>query len=74
MTTTTDTTFPRAGFRRRFGSWVYDLLIAIAVYMAAGALSFLLFNLFIKFGLISMQGFEHPIDLQQSSLLYSILI
>ena len=74
MTTTTDTAFPRAGFRRRFGSWVYDLLIAIAVYMAAGALSFLLFNLFIKFGLISMQGFEHPIDLQQSSLLYSILI
>ncbi len=63
--------FPRAGFRRRFGSWVYDVLISIAVYMVAGAISFLLFNLLIKFGLINMQGFEHPIDLQRSSILYS---
>jgi uncharacterized RDD family membrane protein YckC len=28
----------------------------------------------IKFGVISLQGFEHPIDLQRSSILYSILI
>ena len=66
--------FPRAGFRRRFGSWIYDVLIAIAVYMFAGAISFLLFNLFIKFGVINMQGFEHPIDLQRSSILFSGLI
>jgi len=66
--------FPRAGFRRRFGSWVYDVLIAIAVYMFAGAISFLLFNVLIKFGVINMQGFEHAIDLQRSSLLYSLFI
>lgn len=66
--------FPRAGFRRRFGSWVYDVLIAIAVYMLAGAIAFLLFNLLIKFGAIEMQGFEHAIDLQRSSMVYSTVI
>jgi uncharacterized RDD family membrane protein YckC len=66
--------FPRAGFRRRFGSWVYDVLIAFAVYMAAGAVSFLFFNLLISFNVISMQGFDHAIDLQRSSVIYNILI
>ncbi len=74
MNSNTTEQFPRAGFRRRFGSWVYDVLIAIAVYMCAGAVSFLLFNVFIKFGVISMQGYEHVIDLQRSSILYSLLI
>jgi len=60
--------FPRAGFRRRFGSWVYDVLIAFAVYMVAGAVSFLIFNLLINFNVISMQGFEHAIDLQFLSM------
>ncbi len=66
--------FPRAGFRRRFGSWVYDVLIAFAVYMVAGAVAFLLFNLLIKYGFINMQGFDHAIDLQQSSVLFSTII
>jgi len=74
MTSISINEFPRAGFRRRLGSWIYDVLIAFAVYMVAGAIAFLLFNLLIKFGLISMQNFEHPIDLQRSSILYSILI
>lgn len=74
MTSTSINAFPRAGFRRRFGSWVYDFLIAFAVYMVAGAVSFLLFNLLIKFGLIDMKSFEHPIDLQRSSILFSVLI
>ena len=64
----------RAGFRRRVGSWVYDFLLSFAVYMVAGAISFLVFNLFIKFGIISMAGFKHAIDLQKSSWLYSGLI
>lgn len=74
MTATAISSFPRAGFRRRFGAWVYDTLLAFAVYMIAGALSFALFNLAIYFKLVSMQGFEHAIDLQQASLLYSGLI
>ena len=74
MTTHSIYHFPRAGFIRRFGSWVYDVLIAAAVYMVAGAVAFLLFNLMIKLGIISMAGFEHAIDLKRSSLFYSLLV
>jgi len=74
MNSAIEQSFPRAGFRRRFGSWVYDVLIAFAVYMVAGAVAFLLFNLLIEYGVISMQGFEHSIDLQQSSILFSAII
>lgn len=54
--------FPRAGFRRRFGSWVYDFLIAFAVYMVAGAVSFLFIYLGYYIGLYGMQGYEHFSD------------
>jgi uncharacterized RDD family membrane protein YckC len=55
-------TFPRAGFRRRLASWVYDLLIAIAVYMTAGAISFLLMYFGFHFGLFGLQGYDHFSD------------
>lgn len=55
-------TFPRAGFRRRVASWVYDFLIAVAVYMLAGAISFLVIVLCIHFGLFDMQGQSHVVD------------
>jgi len=67
-------TFPRAGFMRRFGGWVYDVLLAIAVYMTAGAVSFLIFGMLVKYGVLSMQGYDHLIDLQQNSIIYSVLI
>ena len=54
--------FPRAGFRRRFGSWVYDFLIAFAVYMVAGAVSFVLIYLGHYIGLYDMQGYKHFSD------------
>lgn len=54
--------FPRAGFRRRFGSWVYDVLIAFAVYMVAGAVSFLLIYLGYYMDFYGMQGYEHFSD------------
>jgi uncharacterized RDD family membrane protein YckC len=62
MTSTSCNEFPRAGFRRRFGSWIYDFLICIAVYMAAGAVSFLLIYLGHYLGLYGMQGYEHFSD------------
>ncbi|WP_448211880.1 RDD family protein [Colwellia sp. MEBiC06753] len=68
------TDFPRAGFFRRLGSWIYDVLIALSVYMIAGAIGFGLFALAAKFGLVDMQGYQHLIEAQQSSLLYSSLI
>ena len=67
-------TFPRAGFFRRLGGWVYDLLVAIAVYMTAGALSFLIFGLLVNYDVLSMQGYQHLIDLQNSSIVYSLCI
>ncbi|WDD98642.1 RDD family protein [Thalassomonas actiniarum] len=67
-------TFPRAGFMRRFGGWVYDVLLSIAVYMTAGAISFLIFGLLVNYGILSMRGHDHLIDLQQSSIIYSVLI
>jgi len=54
--------FPRAGFRRRFASWIYDVLIAFAVYMTAGALSFLFMYCCYYFGLFDMQGYQHFSD------------
>lgn len=65
---------PRAGFRRRFGSWVYDVLIAIAVYMCAGAVSFGIFAALVSAGIIDIQGYPHAIDLQRNSVLWSTLI
>ena len=54
--------FPRAGFRRRIASWLYDALIAIAVYMTAGAASFLIISLLVHFGAFDLLGYEHLSD------------
>jgi uncharacterized RDD family membrane protein YckC len=62
MTHSTTNEFPRAGFRRRLASWVYDSLVAIAVYMTAGAASFLIIVLFVYFGWFDLQGYEHLSD------------
>ena len=70
----TFSSFPRAGFIRRIASWIYDALLAIAVYMVAGAMGFLIFALLAYFGLVDMNGHQHLIDAQQSSPLYSTLI
>ncbi|MCO4798627.1 MAG: RDD family protein [Colwelliaceae bacterium] len=66
--------FPRAGFLRRLASWVYDVLLSVAVYMVAGAFGFLIFAIFAYFGWVDMNGHQHLIDAQQSSLLYSSII
>ncbi|WP_448553349.1 RDD family protein [Thalassotalea montiporae] len=68
------TEFPRAGFFRRFGSWVYDALIAIAVYMVAGAIGFGLFALAANIGLVDTAGFDHLIDVKESAIIYRILV
>jgi uncharacterized RDD family membrane protein YckC len=62
MSLTTQGTFPRAGFRRRIASWLYDGLIAIAVYMTAGAASFLIISLSVHFEVFDLQGYQHLSD------------
>ena len=62
MSATLHETFPRAGFRRRIASWLYDGLVAIAVYMTAGAASFLIISLFVHFRVFDLQGYQHLSD------------
>lgn len=62
MSSNAAASFPRAGFRRRLASWVYDVLLSVAVYMTAGAVSFLLIVLSMYFGITDMQGYEHVSD------------
>ena len=54
--------FPRAGFRRRFGAWVYDVLLAISVYMLAGVVSSIILHLLVSNGILSQRGYQHEID------------
>lgn len=74
MSTFDFTSFPRASIIRRIASWVYDVLLSIAIYMVAGAVGFLIFAVFAYFGLVDMNGHQHLIEAQQSSVLYSALI
>ena len=62
MSSTISETFPRAGFRRRLASWLYDGLVTIAVYMTAGASSFLIISLLVHFGVFDLQGYQHLSD------------
>lgn len=62
--------FPRAGFFRRCAAAVYDLLLAVAVYMIAGAIGFALFTALTASELIDMGTNEHVSDLLHSDSLY----
>lgn len=64
----------RAGFRRRLGSYIYDVLLSIAVYMVAGAISFIIFLALFSQGIIDNQGYDHAIDFQRDSTFYSSII
>ncbi len=62
--------FPRASFFRRFGAIVYDLLLALAVYMIAGAIGFGVFTALTSAGQIEMGSFEHVSELLNGTPLY----
>ncbi len=70
MTNSEHANFPRAGFIRRLGAIIYDLLLAIAVYMVAGAIGFGLFTALTTSGLIDMGEYEHIADLINGVALY----
>ncbi|MBY5992320.1 RDD family protein [Ferrimonas balearica] len=58
---------PRASLGRRLAAWIYDFMVALAVYMLAGAALFALFSLLVSVGLIDKGGMTHNIDLLQAS-------
>ncbi|MBV7314485.1 RDD family protein [Shewanella sp. NIFS-20-20] len=64
---------PRAGFFRRLGACIYDLLLAVAVYMLAGAIGFGIFTALVNLGLISMGAHQHVADLLNQTPLYHSL-
>ncbi|MBU2894048.1 RDD family protein [Colwellia sp. D2M02] len=64
--------FPRAGFRRRFASWVYDLLIIIAIFMLSGYVCVALFVLLDHLGLINIVRNDFDIDWNASHVMYRI--
>jgi uncharacterized RDD family membrane protein YckC len=72
MTETTQSRFPRAGFRRRFGSWIYDLLIVIAIFMLSGYICVALFVALDFMELIAITRSGFGIDWNTSHLGYKI--
>ncbi|MBE8167298.1 MAG: RDD family protein [Shewanella sp.] len=62
--------FPRAGFIKRLGAAVYDLLLAVAVYMVAGAIGFGVFVVLIETGMINAHGYDIVSDALSNTPLY----
>ncbi|HCM47853.1 MAG TPA: RDD family protein [Colwellia sp.] len=69
---TASTSFPRAGFRRRFGSWIYDLLIVIAIFMLSGYVCVALFVALDAAGLIAITRSGFGIDWNASHSAYKV--
>lgn len=74
MENTSNESFPRAGFRRRFGSWIYDLLIIIAIFMLSGYACVALFVLLDYTGLINIVRNDFDIDWNASHGMYRIAL
>ncbi|MCP4987815.1 MAG: RDD family protein [Colwellia sp.] len=72
MENTSNAPFPRAGFRRRFGSWIYDLLIIIAIFMLSGYVCVTLFVALDSFGIISIIRSGFGIDWSATHPAYKI--
>ncbi|RUO40688.1 hypothetical protein CWE22_00290 [Pseudidiomarina aestuarii] len=61
--------FPSAGFWRRVASWIYDLLVAVAIIMLASALALGFAALLTTFGWITLgEGEDHAAWLNRSPL------
>lgn len=65
--------FPRAGFRRRFGSWIYDSLMVLAVFMIAGYVGIGLLIYLDHLALINIVRVDFSINWQQTPIIYYTL-
>ncbi len=63
-------TFPRAGFRRRFGSYIYDALMVLAIFMVAGYLGIGILIYLDHLNVIAIVRAEFEIDWHQTNTLY----
>lgn len=69
-----ENTYPRASFRRRFGSYIYDTLIVLAVFMTASFVGLGILIALDSFALINLVRVEFAIDWQQTPIIYNILL
>lgn len=67
-------TFPRAGFFRRFAALVYDSLVAIAVGMVAAMMMLITLLLLVENAVLDNQGYESFSVLFQHVPLYQYLV
>lgn len=64
----------RASFFKRLLAMIYDTLVAVAVGMCAGLVMLAALMILFGNGVLSLQGFETPSDLIQSSWQYKLII
>ncbi len=72
MENISNASFPRAGFRRRFGSWIYDLLIIVAIFMLSGYVCVALFVALDAFEVISIVRSGFGIDWNATHPAYQV--
>lgn len=72
MTTSSIEKFPRAGFRRRLGSWVYDCLLIIAIFMLTGYVCVALFVLLDYLQVITIVRNDFDIDWNATHVAYKV--
>lgn len=70
----TNTAFQRAGFFRRFAAWIYDALIATAIWMLASIIIVSILTALLENGVLAKQGYEHVNELIQDSVAYKAVI
>lgn len=68
------TTFPRSGFRRRLGAWVYDSLIVIAIYMIVGLIASALLTTLISLNYIVIPDTLTPSDYAANSIIFKAIL
>ncbi|BDY03371.1 RDD family protein [Ferrimonas sp. YFM] len=64
---------PRASLKRRLATLIYDALVALAIYMAVGALFFALFGILVANGMVDTLGQEHAVDVLQHSSFWTLV-
>lgn len=64
----------RASFFKRLLAMIYDTLVAVAVGMCSAMVIIVVLMILLSNNVLSMQGFETPSDLIQSSWQYKLLI
>lgn len=64
--------FPRANFRRRFGSWIYDALMILAIFMISGYVGIGILIYLDHLDLIFIARNEFEINWRETDFVYNV--